>query len=141
MDDGEGAHGLDEEAARRLIAHWMATATLDVTDAGPQGGVTAGLEVPPADAHAVIVTARRLALQGLSAEPSPVPSPRLRLLAQALVVDQHPSAHTWNERERARLAKWVAVLLQRFGEDGVQRLTAVLACGQGPSGHCCGVSQ
>jgi len=130
VDDGDGADGLDEAAVRQLIARWMAATAVDVTEAGPQGFVTAGLDVPPANAHVVIATARRLAVQGLSAGLSPMPSPRLYLLAQALVVDQHPSAHTWNERERARVAKWVAVLMERFGEDGVQLLTAALTCGQ-----------
>ncbi|MER8188083.1 hypothetical protein [Kitasatospora sp. NPDC094015] len=149
----QGMHGDEEETARRLIASWLAgtedeggagntTGPADATTrtavpggaaGGPAGGaraggpVPSGLAVPPAGAREVVSTARRLAIEGLAGEPWPVPPADLRLIAEALVVDEHPSAASWSAGERAELGRWIAVLMHRFGEDGVQRLVAALA--------------
>ncbi|MFF3074223.1 hypothetical protein ACFVSN_40465 [Kitasatospora sp. NPDC057904] len=112
----------DEETARRLIASWLAVEDVPGPAAAPYGW-----QVPAAAARDVVAVARRLAVQGLAGRPWPVPTAAHLLLARALVTDEHPSAAGWTERERTELAGWVAVLVQRFGEDGVQRLTAALA--------------
>ncbi|MFD7902765.1 hypothetical protein ACFV4G_11015 [Kitasatospora sp. NPDC059747] len=117
----------DEETARRLIASWLAEAVEDVEDVPGRAAAPYGWQVPAAAARDVVAVARRLAVQGLAGRPWPVPTAAHLLLARALVTDEHPSAAAWTERERTELAGWVAVLVQRFGEDGVQRLTAALA--------------
>ncbi|MEV4615661.1 hypothetical protein AB0K43_24170 [Kitasatospora sp. NPDC049258] len=129
----QGMHGDEEETARRLIASWLAGSEDAGDDPGEDEGgrgpvpSPSGFAVPPAGAREVISTARRLAVQGLAGQPWPEPSADLRLIAEALVVDEHPSAASWSTRERAELARWIAVLVHRFGEDGVQRLAAALA--------------
>ncbi|MFD7729417.1 hypothetical protein ACFV6F_03390 [Kitasatospora phosalacinea] len=45
-------------------------------------------------------------------------------IARGLVVDEHPSAWRWTRAERNEVARWVALLMHRFGEDGVQELVA-----------------
>ncbi|MBT2448635.1 hypothetical protein J7F03_16360 [Streptomyces sp. ISL-43] len=95
-----------------------------------------GLDVPPGDAAAVTGAVRALlglasARGGLSAllarsSLSAAGFAELRLLAQALVVDEHPSAGRWTSTERLDVASWVALLLDRYGEDGVQWLVASL---------------
>jgi hypothetical protein len=118
----------DEETARRLIACWLAedagrdSAPERAAEAGPTGW-----NVPPAPAREVVAVARRLAVQGLAGRAWPVPAAAHLLLARVLVVDEHPSANGWTERERVELGGWVAVLMRRSGEEGVQRLTAALA--------------
>ncbi|MFE0462528.1 hypothetical protein ACFW1A_25060, partial [Kitasatospora sp. NPDC058965] len=52
--------------------------------------------------------------------------PDLLRLAGALVVDEHPSAAGWSAGERDELTAWVAVLIDRRGEDGVQALLYAL---------------
>ncbi|MEU9078447.1 hypothetical protein ACFYUY_35465 [Kitasatospora sp. NPDC004745] len=85
------------------------------------------LAVPEGPAEEVIAVARRLALRALPAERwRPEPPPGLRRLAEALVVDEHPSATDWSSAERDRLATWVAVLIEYHGEDGVQELVRAL---------------
>ena len=74
----------------------------------------------------VIRAARSLALCGLSGA-GVLPPPELRLVAEALVVDEYLSAGGWTAEERRRTVRWVAVLIDRFGEDGVQALLAVAA--------------
>ncbi|MEU8922425.1 hypothetical protein AB0D10_16025 [Kitasatospora sp. NPDC048545] len=134
--DGGGGPGQDDEAAaRRLIAAWLAGDAEPAADpaTGPSGtsaqparALPPGWTVPRAGAREVVTTARRLALHGVSGRARPVPGTDELVLARVLVVDEHPSAPTWTERERVELAGWVAVLVRRFGEDGVQRLTAAL---------------
>ncbi|MER7582792.1 hypothetical protein [Kitasatospora sp. NPDC097691] len=139
--DGNGQGGTgqagsgpgDEATARRLIAAWLAGEAAEPAPAPatgaerPAGAVPTGWSVPPAAAREVIAVARRMALHGRQGRAWPVPGADHLLLARTLVVDEHPSAPTWSERERVELAGWIAVLVRRFGEDGVQRLTAVLA--------------
>ncbi|MBV6701890.1 hypothetical protein [Kitasatospora aureofaciens] len=86
------------------------------------------LPVPPAAAaEDVIAVARRLALDGLPpGRWRPVSSPGLLRLAEALVVDEHPSAPGWTPEERERVTTWVAVLIEHRGEDGVQDLIRAL---------------
>ncbi|MFC8448899.1 hypothetical protein [Kitasatospora sp. NPDC057223] len=74
----------------------------------------------------VIRTARSLALRGLTGTGT-LPSPELRQVAEALVVDEYLAAGGWTDEERRRTVRWVAVLIDRFGEDGVQALLAVAA--------------
>ncbi|MGW3043761.1 hypothetical protein ACWC9T_27790 [Kitasatospora sp. NPDC001159] len=118
----------DEETARWLIACWLAedagreSAPEQAAEAGPTGW-----NVPPAPAREVVAVARRLAVQGLAGRAWSVPAAAHLLRARVLVVDEHPSANDWTERERVELGGWVAVLMQRSGEEGVQRLTAALA--------------
>ncbi|MDH6708729.1 hypothetical protein P3T27_005475 [Kitasatospora sp. MAA19] len=127
--DGNGPG--DEATARRLIADWLTgdaepPATPSTGPARPAKALPAGWSVPPAAAREVVSTARRMALQGLAGRAWPAPGPDRLRLARVLVVDEHPSAPSWTERERADLAAWIALLVRRFGEDGVQRLTAAL---------------
>ncbi len=89
------------------------------------GGVGGGPGAVPG-ALEVIRTARRLALRGLTGT-GVLPPPELRLIAEALVVDEYLSAGGWTPDERRRTVRWVAVLIDRFGEDGVQALLAASA--------------
>ncbi|MEU1284202.1 hypothetical protein [Kitasatospora sp. NPDC005856] len=139
--DGNGRDGNgpdDEAAARRLIATWLAdepgqAATGAGGAARPDRALPAGWSVPAATAREVVATARRMALHGLAGQARPTPGADHLVLARVLVVDEHPSAPSWSEAERAELAEWVAVLVRRFGEEGVERLTAALAAGSRPS--------
>ncbi|MFJ9454147.1 hypothetical protein ACIRST_03620 [Kitasatospora sp. NPDC101447] len=136
---GRGGSGPDDEAtARRLIAAWLAGEAAEPAPAPaagaerpagavPTGAVPTGWCVPPAAAREVIAVARRMALHGRQGRAWPAPGAEHLMLARALVVDEHPSAAAWSERERVELAGWIAVLVRRFGEDGVQQLTAALA--------------
>ncbi|MFE9429251.1 hypothetical protein ACFYNO_40625 [Kitasatospora sp. NPDC006697] len=113
-EDGSAAR------ARQLIADLM-TGPAEALPGLP------GLAVPPAPAAEVVAAARRV-LHGHSdaVEERPVPPVALLPLAAALVVDEHPSARCWSRQERAEVLGWVAVLIERQGEDGVQRLLAEL---------------
>ncbi|MFJ8475129.1 hypothetical protein [Kitasatospora sp. NPDC094011] len=119
----------DEETARRLIGSWLAQEPgwEEAPECAADAPAPSGWSVPPASVQEVLAVARRLAVQGLAGRPWPVPTAVELLLARGLVVDEHPSAAGWSERERAELGGWVAVLVRRFGEAGVQRLTAALA--------------
>ncbi|MFI8460656.1 hypothetical protein [Kitasatospora sp. NPDC085464] len=130
---GRGGSGPDDEAtARRLIAAWLAGEAAEPAPAPaagaerPAGAVPTGWCVPPAAAREVIAVARRMALHGRQGRTWPAPGAEHLMLARALVVDEHPSAAAWSECERVELAGWIAVLVRRFGEDGVQQLTAAL---------------
>ena len=86
------------------------------------------LPVPDAPATEVIAAARRIALRGLpGGHLHPDPPAALRRLATSLVVDEHPSAPSWAPADRALLAGWVVLLIERDGEEGVQELIHVLA--------------
>ncbi len=92
-------------------------------------GRSGGLAVPEATAGQVVAAIRRIVLAGGSGEGAPerpVPGAGLLLLAEAMVVDEHPSAADWTAGERAEAVDWVAALLERFGEDGVDDLVRVL---------------
>ncbi|MFD8785905.1 hypothetical protein [Kitasatospora sp. NPDC059599] len=132
MTDGRDGNGQDDEAtARRLIAAWLAgEAEPPAGPARSAGTLPPGWTVPPAPARDVVGTARRLALDGLAGRACPAPGPDDLLLARVLMVDEHPSAAAWTEEERVELTGWVAVLVRRFGEDGVQQLTAALTVGR-----------
>ncbi|WP_431676428.1 hypothetical protein [Kitasatospora sp. KL5] len=85
------------------------------------------LPVPDAPADEVIAVARRLALRGLPGEHlRPNPPAALLRLATALVVDEHPSASSWLPADRALLAAWVSVLIDRDGEEGVEEFVRAL---------------
>lgn len=122
----------DEPEIRELIASWLAAEPREEAPTG-EAGCGHGLPAPPAGGAEVAAAARRLALRGLDGSRLlPVPD-GLRLVAEALVVDEHPSAPGWAPLERAEVVEWVAMLLHRFGEDGVQELIAELAGDAGPS--------
>lgn len=108
--------------ARAFVAALLADGAAD-HDPDP----AAALPVPEADARTVVREARRLAQRGLSGSVRPVPDEGLTAVAEALVVDEHPSAHRWSEGERREAVRWVALLIERFGEDGVQELIMALA--------------
>jgi hypothetical protein len=91
---------------------------------GPDRGT--GLDVPPAPVEVVIAAARRVATTGRWTGPRPDPAPELRSMAEAMVLDEHPSAPEWTLAERRDALDWIALVIDRFGEDGVQRLVAEL---------------
>ncbi|WP_035841676.1 hypothetical protein [Kitasatospora azatica] len=106
--------------ARQLIAGWLAEPPAEL--AGEPG-----LRVPEAPAPEVIAAARRIAVgPGKGDQLCPTAHPDLLRLAAALVVDEHPSAASWRRREREELTAWVAVLIERRGEDGIQALLYAL---------------
>lgn len=114
---------LDGEAAtRRLVGSW-ARRTVPV-ERGPEPAT--GLPVPPARAADVIAAARHLATAGRRTHPHVEPAPELRLLAEAMVLDEHPSAAEWTAAERRDALDWITLLIHRFGEDGVRRLVGAL---------------
>ncbi|MER7705850.1 hypothetical protein ABTX81_23520 [Kitasatospora sp. NPDC097605] len=119
-DDGRAADGrLDDDPAGN--------------DPARNGSVGGGWAVPPADGAVVVAAARRLAVDGLARRgPRTAVPDGLRMIAEALVVDEHPSAARWTPLERAQAVEWVALLLHRFGEDGVALLTADLLGEPGP---------
>ncbi|MER8041270.1 hypothetical protein [Streptomyces sp. NPDC094032] len=141
--DGDGYR--DAESVRSMLRSWGQD--MDPAESGILPGAEAagrgygtGLDVPHADAAAVVGAVVRLlgapagpgrrprglaelaALSGLPAERFA----ELRLLAQALVVDEHPSAPIWSAEERLEASSWVAVLIERRGDDGVAALVAEL---------------
>ncbi|MFE4973700.1 hypothetical protein ACFRAR_16515 [Kitasatospora sp. NPDC056651] len=127
MTDGRDGNGQGDEAtARRLIAAWLADEAEPAATRSTGAALPAGWSVPAATAREVLATARRMALHGLAGPARTTPGTDHLALARVLVVDEHPSAPTWSEDERAELAEWVAILVQRFGEEGVERLTAAL---------------
>ncbi|MFE7559391.1 hypothetical protein [Kitasatospora sp. NPDC057500] len=128
-----------EAGIRELVAGWLAAERPggDGGDGGGGGGdgddlPGGGWAVPPADGAVVVAAARRLAVDGLGRRgPRTAVPDGLRAIAEALVVDEHPSAARWTPLERAQAVEWVALLLHRFGEDGVALLTADLSGGPG----------
>ncbi|MFZ3474350.1 hypothetical protein ACODT3_04335 [Streptomyces sp. 4.24] len=133
----------DTEEVGRTLRGWLAATAAEADTAGPgdpdgpgEAAGCTGLDVPPGDAETVTGAVRRLlglptARGGLSAllarsSVSAAGFAELRLLARALVVDEHPSAGRWTDTERLDVASWVALLLDRYGEDGVQWLVTAL---------------
>ncbi|GAA1392451.1 hypothetical protein GCM10009639_24040 [Kitasatospora putterlickiae] len=138
------AEAAGEAGIRALVAGWLAAERPggdgDHGDHGGHGGhgeddddrPGGGWAVPPADGTVVVAAARRLAVDGLGRRgPRTAVPDGLRMIAEALVVDEHPSAARWTPLERAQAVEWVALLLHRFGEDGVAMLTADLSGGPG----------
>ncbi|MGV9263212.1 hypothetical protein ACWDRR_00950 [Kitasatospora sp. NPDC003701] len=121
----------DEPEIRELIASWLAAEPQVEAVSGEAGGGE-GLPAPPGGGREFAEAARRLALRGLDGSRLPAVPGGLRLIAEALVVDEHPSAARWTPLERAEAVEWVALLLHRFGEDGVQELIAGPAGDRGP---------
>ncbi|MFB7473483.1 hypothetical protein [Kitasatospora sp. NPDC056184] len=123
------ADAVGETGIRELVAGWLAAEPAeDDGRAGADERAGSGWAVPPADGAEVVAAARRLAVDGLGRRgPRTVVPDGLRRIAEALVVDEHPSAARWSPLERAQAVEWVALLLHRFGEDGVAALTAELA--------------
>jgi hypothetical protein len=113
-----------EEAVRGLVAGWLAE-----SPAPAQWARLTGLLAPPAPAAAVIAAARDLILQDVAAGPRAAPPPELRRLVDAMVLDEHPSAQVWSPADRGVAAEWIALVIHRFGEDGIRRLTRTLARG------------
>lgn len=130
-DDGRAQREL---TVRQLIASLLAgqAAAEEVPgDPPPRGSdFGGGLVVPQARAAEVIAAAEALARHGSAGRPVDEPPVQLRLIAEALVIDEHPSAAGWTAQERQVAAHWVAVLIERFGEDGVQRLLLALTVQQ-----------
>ncbi|WP_185921567.1 hypothetical protein [Streptomyces sp. WAC06614] len=121
----------DEEArVRRLAGAWAAqcAAAVDAMAGADPGEPAPAAGSGPAGSAAfpgaqeAVALARRLALQDLADQPCPLPDAELRLIAEVMVVDEHPAAHLWADEDRAALAGWAAILIRRFGDDGVQRL-------------------
>ncbi|MFJ8435732.1 hypothetical protein ACIQ9P_30975 [Kitasatospora sp. NPDC094019] len=127
------AEAVGEAGVRELVAGWLAAERPGEDGAGGGEPPDGGWAVPPAAGAVVVAAARRLAGGGA---PAVVPE-GLRLIAEALVVDEYPSAGAWTARERAEAVEWVALLLHRFGEDGVTLLTAELT---GEAGESAGTS-
>ncbi|MER6360480.1 hypothetical protein [Kitasatospora sp. NPDC001527] len=127
------AEAVGEAGIRELVAGWLAAERPGEEgrsgDDGWSGDDRAGggWAVPPADGAVVVAAARRLAVEGLGRRgPRTAVPDGLRMIAEALVVDEHPSAARWTPLERAQAVEWVALLLHRFGEDGVALLTEEL---------------
>ena len=116
------AAGEQPESTRRLLASWLA----HPQPIGPGQWTGGGLAVPPAEADTVIETARELARDASPAAEQPAPPAGLLRLAEVMVVSEHPSVSGWTAAERRLAASWIAVLLDRQGEDGVQRLVHAL---------------
>jgi hypothetical protein len=121
MDSGRRVD--DEAAVRRLLGSWMSRSGSDDIPADDPGPGT-GLGVPPAPAGEVNAAARRVAGRGRRGDPEPVPE--LRLIAEAMVLDEHPSARDWTDTEKREALDGITLIIHRFGEDGVQRLIAEL---------------
>lgn len=113
-----------EEAVRGLVAGWLAGPP-PVPPARPV--LLTGMAVPPAPAAAVIAAARRIVLCDVGGGPRTAPTAELRRLVEVMVLDEHPSVALWSAAERATAADWVALVLHRFGEDGIRRMARVLA--------------
>ncbi|MFE5300901.1 hypothetical protein [Streptomyces sp. NPDC056632] len=113
-DDGTGE-------ARALLRTWLSGAGPEEVD--PLGGSVTGLDVPEATASEV---ADALAALLGSAAPADPPEPEALTIARVFVVDEHPSAAGWSEGERRSVAELAAVLVARYGEEGVEALVREL---------------
>ncbi|WP_145903563.1 hypothetical protein [Kitasatospora viridis] len=113
-EDGSSAR------TRQLITDWLAEPP-EVMDGVP------GLAVPPATAADVVAAARRAVLGAADrGQPCPRAPRHLLPLAAAMVVDEHPSVRGWTHTQRVEVVSWVAVLIDRQGEGGVQVLLRLL---------------
>ncbi|MEV4560468.1 hypothetical protein AB0K51_26215 [Kitasatospora sp. NPDC049285] len=118
-----------EDEVRLLLRDWLeaprpaADAQLDVP----------ALDVPPGDAATLIGAVRDLlgptARHAAPRELSTLADRRfteLRLLAESLVLDEHPSVGSWSLPDRYQAGCWLAVLIERRGDAGVEHLLDVL---------------
>ena len=126
----DGGHDAARETVRALIGVWLAESSTgvpeDLSDTSIPPEPT-GLAVPHADADTVIRAAHRLATAGRTDQSTwGAPPTEAALIARALVVDEHPSAFVWSASEREQAVEWIAHLIHRQGEDGVQRLVETL---------------
>ncbi|MFE3073308.1 hypothetical protein [Streptomyces sp. NPDC059247] len=106
---------------RALLRTWLPGVRPEEGD--PLGGAVTGLDVPEATASEVVDALARLLG---SAAPVGPPEPEARLIARVFVVDEHPSAGGWSEAERRSVAELAAVLVARYGEEGVEALVREL---------------
>ncbi|MEV7187781.1 hypothetical protein [Kitasatospora sp. NPDC093102] len=111
-----------EAVTYELVSSWLRDTVAESGTHLPD----ALLPVPPVAAAEFTEVARGLATQGLESGPLPEPSPGQRRLAEAMVLDEHPSAGSWTPAERRAALDWTTLIVHRFGEDGVQRLIAAL---------------
>lgn len=135
---GRPVYGDDDAAAdevRSLLRSWLRDTVPAEEDPEPAATGT-GLDVPEAAASQVTEAVTRLL--GLSAAPGERPAPpavpgaldsrsaapfdELCLLARVLVVEEHPSSAGWTEDEREVVTRWIAVLIGRRGDEGVEAL-------------------
>jgi hypothetical protein len=123
-----GEQGAD--TVRRLVRDRLGDSPLPEAAACPE---TPGLDVPHAAATTVVAAVRDL-LGPLAEHTAPQrltgltdrSFAELRLLAEALVLDEHPSAPRWDPAERHEAACWTALLIERHGDEGVERLLDAL---------------
>jgi hypothetical protein len=106
---------------RALLRGWLSDVCPE--DGDPLGGAITGLDVPEAPASEVADALARLLGPARGAD---APEPEARLIARALVVDEHPSAARWSGSERRSVAELAAVLVARYGEEGVEALVREL---------------
>ncbi|MFE2012631.1 hypothetical protein [Streptomyces sp. NPDC059491] len=118
MDEGEDGR---VEEVRALLGAWLPG--VGPGDGDPLGGAVTGLDVPAATASEVADALARLLG---TAAPDEVPEPGARLIARVLVVEEHPSAAGWTERQRRSVTELAAVLVARHGEEGVEALVREL---------------
>ena len=133
------AAGKQTEATRHLIASWLShpqpihPQPIRPQPIRPGQEAGGGLAVPHAEAATVVDAARELAGAASPSAQQPVPPAGLLRLAEVMVVAEHPSASGWTAAERRLAASWIAVLLDRQGEDGVQRLVRALCAVPAPA--------
>ncbi|MEV6954867.1 hypothetical protein [Streptomyces sp. NPDC051183] len=126
-EDGYGDEDAAADEVRSLLRSWLrdtVPAEADTDPDSPAAGT--GLDVPEATAAQVTDAVTRLL--GLSAAPSP--SDELCLLARVLVVEEHPSSAGWTEDEQEAVTRWIAVLIGRRGDEGVEALLSELRRGR-----------
>ncbi|MER8236231.1 hypothetical protein [Streptomyces sp. NPDC094049] len=118
MDEDEDS-GAPE--VRALLRTWLPGVRPE--DGDPLAGSVTGLDVPEASASEVVEALTRLL--GPAAPEGP-PEREALLIARVFVVDEHPSAGGWSEAERRSVAELAAVLVARYGEEGVEALVREL---------------
>ncbi|MEV4560463.1 hypothetical protein AB0K51_26190 [Kitasatospora sp. NPDC049285] len=125
---------IEADAVRLMIGSWQ---PVELPPDTPDDRPVGGLDLPPADASAVIREARNVLALGGDPDPRLVAVARtapgfaaLCRISGALVVDEHPSVGGWSPVERRAVTEWVAVLIARLGAEGVERLVERLAAGR-----------
>jgi hypothetical protein len=109
----------DETAVRHLLSTWLSRSVPPSEDAGSA--------TRTGEAADVIALARRLVTSARWDGPRRRPSPALRLIAEAMVLDEIVSTRDWTPAERRDALDWITLVIDRFGEDGVESLIAGLA--------------
>ena len=109
----------DETAVRHLLSTWLSRSVPPREDARPATRTR--------EAEDVIALARRLAMSARWSGPRRRPSPALRLIAEAMVLDELVSTRDWTPAERRDALDWITLVIDRLGEDGVESLIAGLA--------------